>query len=138
MRTSSGLAPRVVEQAIDTDAIDAASNREYPGFRAPFAGVVTSVTYVPADTITGAETNYRVLQVFNRGADGAGTTAIAELAFSTTAVVATALDEKAITLSGTAANLDVAKGDIVSFLSTHVGTGLADPGGTVRIKFSRD
>jgi hypothetical protein len=52
-------------------------------------------------------------------------------------VNAAADDEKAITLSGTAANLVLAQGDTVIWNSTHVGTGITDPGGLVAVTLSR-
>jgi hypothetical protein len=42
-------------------------------------------------------------------------------------------DETVITLSGTAANLVLAAGDTVIWNSTHVGTGITDPGGLVSV-----
>jgi hypothetical protein len=71
-----------------------------------------------------------------QGPGGAGTTSVASLAL-TSGVNAPAADEKALTLSGTPANLVVASGDVLEFDSTHVGTGIADPGGLVQVTFSR-
>lgn len=103
---------------------------------APFAGTVTAVTYTPESDITGADTNTRTLAVVNKGTDGNGSTSVATLAL-TSGVNATDFDEKALTLSGTAANLEVAAGDILAFTSTHAGTGLADPGGRIAVTISR-
>jgi hypothetical protein len=47
------------------------------------------------------------------------------------------MDETAIPLSGTPANLVVAAGDELQWQSTHVGTGIADPGGRVEVTFNR-
>jgi hypothetical protein len=44
---------------------------------------------------------------------------------------------KAVTLSGTAANLVLAAGD-TNWNSTHVGTGITDPGGLVVVTYSRN
>jgi hypothetical protein len=104
---------------------------------APFAGTVTSVTYTPDGDITGAATHNRTFEVVNRGAAGAGTTSVASLNMAS-GVNATGGDEKTITLSGTAANLVVAAGDILAFKSTAVGNGIADPGGLVQVTISRD
>lgn len=102
----------------------------------PVAGNVTAVTYTPDTAITGAATNHRAIRVRNRGQAGAGTTVVAELAFDA-GVNAVAFDEKAITLSATPANLVVAEGDVLELFSDAVGTGLADPGGTVKVSISR-
>lgn len=104
---------------------------------APFAGTITAVTYTPDAQLTGADTESRTLTVVNKGADGNGTTNIATKAFVNT-VNANDFDETALTLNATAANLVVAAGDVIAFVSTHIGsTGLADPGGKVRVTISR-
>jgi hypothetical protein len=96
---------------------------------APRTGRVTSVTYTPNSAITGAATNNRRVQVVNKGTDGQGSTVVAELGFGsgTNAGVA---DEKEITLRDTR----VSAGDVLAFVSSAVGTGIADPGGFVQVE----
>lgn len=106
-------------------------------FQAPFACTVTGVNYVPAAAITGANTNTRLVELVNKGQAGSSTTQIATVQFNS-GVNAAAFDEKAITLSGTAANLVLAAGDTVIWNSTHVGTGITDPGGLVSVTLSRN
>jgi hypothetical protein len=106
-------------------------------FQAPFPCTVTLVNYVPASAITGANTNTRLVELVNKGQAGSGTTQVATIQFNS-GVNAAADDEKAITLSGTAANLVLAQGDTVIWNSTHVGTGIADPGGLVSVVLSRN
>jgi hypothetical protein len=101
-----------------------------------YNGTVTAVTYSPDATITGANTNTRSVTLANKGQDGSGNTTVATLQFNS-GVNATRGDEKAITLSGTAANLVVAAGDVLEVDSTHVGTGITDPGGLVRVTIDR-
>lgn len=101
-----------------------------------FPGAVTSVTYTPDGTITGAATNNRTVSLVNKGQTGAGSTVIATLNFGS-GTNATAADEKAIPLSGTPANLVVAAGDVLEWQSTHIGTGIADPGGLVKVNIDR-
>lgn len=103
---------------------------------APFAGVVASVTYTPSAAITGANTNSRTLKVVNKGSAGSGTNVVAELALVSGVNPAAAV-QKALTLSGTASKLEVAEGDVLLFVSEHVGTGITDPGGEVQIKLER-
>jgi hypothetical protein len=103
---------------------------------APFACTVTKATYVPAAAITGANTNYRSLTVTNRGQDGSGTTVVATISF-TSGTNGVKDDALAITLSGTAANLVVASGDVLTVDSVHVGTGIAEPGGDVAVELTR-
>lgn len=98
----------------------------------PQAGTVTAVTYTPVSAITGAATNHRSVSLVNKGQSGSGTTVMATLAFDN-GVNAAASDEKTITLSGTAANLVVAAGDVLQWQSAAVGTGIADPGGLASV-----
>lgn len=102
----------------------------------PIDGVVTAVTYAPNDDITGADTNTRAVTLYNRGSDGEGTTDIATLQFDS-GVDASEFVGKVITLSGTASDLDVSAGDVLSFASDEVASGLADPGGYVTVTVER-
>lgn len=95
-------------------------------------GVVSAVTFTPTAAITGAATNHRSITLVNKGQAGSGTTVIATLAFDN-GVNATANNETTVTLSGTAANLVVAAGDVLQWQSAAVGTGIADPGGLVNV-----
>lgn len=96
---------------------------------------VTAVRYLADATITGANTNTRSITV-NRRTAGGSATVLATLQFNS-GINATAYASTAITLSGTAANLDVPAGDIITFQSTHIGTGIADPGGTIEVDLTR-
>lgn len=104
--------------------------------RASIEGAVTRVTYTPRAGVVGADGNTRRVALINRGQAGAGATVIAELQFNN-GVNATAFDEKTVPLSATPANRNVAEGDVLEWLSDAVGTGLADPGGLVRIEITR-
>jgi hypothetical protein len=95
-------------------------------------GTVASVTFTPVATVTGANTNTRKYELVNKGAAGSGTTVIATLQMDS-GVNATAFVPKTITLSGTPANLVIAAGDVLTWNSTAVGTGIADPGGLVNV-----
>lgn len=105
-------------------------------FEAPFAGVVTAVDYVTPTAITGANTNTRKVSLVNKGAAGLGSTEAAALQFNS-GVDTVAFDKKTITLSGTPANLVVAVGDILAWVSLPIGTGIVDPGGTVLVTILR-
>lgn len=130
-------APHVTTRQANAAAVAAASDLETKVGECPYAGTVSSVSYVPAATITGANTDSRTLQLFNRGTDGSGTTKVAELAM-VSGVDAAADDEKAITIITASDADEVAEGDILEWKSLHVGsTGLADPGGLVIVEISR-
>ena len=104
---------------------------------APFAGTVSAVSYVADAAITGAATDSRTVSLVNKGQAGAGTTVVATLAL-VEGVNAAAADETAITLSVVANATKVVAGDVLQWTSTHVGsTGLADPGGLVRVTLTR-
>lgn len=104
--------------------------------RAPFTGRVSGVSVIAGTTLTGANTNSRTLQLFNRGQAGVGTTLIAEKAF-TLGVNATADDETDIPLSAVAGATSVVEGDVLEFVSLHVGgTGLAAPPFTALVTFT--
>lgn len=103
---------------------------------APFAGTVTAVAYLAKADLTGADTNTRSVTLTNKGQDGNGTTSVATLTF-VSGVNANDFDEKAITLSGTPANLVVAEGDVLSWASVHAASGLADVGGLVKVEITR-
>lgn len=104
---------------------------------APFGGTVSGITYTPEAAITGNTTESRTLTVVNKGQAGLGTTVIGTLAFIAT-VNGVAFDEKDFTLSVVAGATTVVAGDVLAFVSTHVGTtGLADPGGRVEVTITR-
>lgn len=98
-------------------------------------GTVTAVRFIADATLTGAATNTRSIGVSRRTAGGSATI-LATLQFNS-GINATAYAATAITLSGTPANLDVPAGDIITYVSTHIGTGLADPGGTIEVDIQR-
>jgi hypothetical protein len=126
---------RVIEA--DVPAVATAGNdQDSVAAQAPFDGVITGVQYVPVAAITGADTNSRTLSLVNKGQAGAGSTTVATLAL-TNGVNAVADDDKPVTLSGTSANLQVASGDTLLWRSVHVGTGITDPGGLIRITIAR-
>ena len=99
---------------------------------APFDCKITSVTYTPETATTGDNTNYRTYTLVNKGAAGLGSTVIATLAL-TTGVNLVAFDEKAATVTATAADQLVTAGDVLTWVSTHTASGLVDPGGTVKV-----
>jgi hypothetical protein len=105
---------------------------------APFAGTVTEVTIIPEAAVTANATNFRTFRVVNKGQAGAGTTVVATFATDTvTTDDLAAFDEKTIPLSGTAANLVVAAGDVLAADETVTGTGVAHGGYTIKVTISR-
>jgi hypothetical protein len=125
---------RVLERNVAAVAI-AASDDTVLG-QAEFDATVTRVEYIPEAVITGVNTNTRRVELRNAGQGGAGAVVPASLQFNA-GTNAAANDERVLTLSGTAADLLVTAGDTLVWRSAAVGTGLADPGGLVRVTLSR-
>ena len=96
-------------------------------------GLVNSVEFIPNWTLSGTNTNYRTLTLYNRGTDGAGTTAVATLAL-TSGVNLTNFVPKAIPV--TAGNGTLAVGDLLEWVSTATLTGAPDVGGKVIVQHS--
>lgn len=116
---------------VHTEAVAANTTDHFMLGPVPGAGTITAVQYVPSALITGADTNSRTLTLVNRGTDGSGNTTAATLAL-TNGVNAAAYTPSALT-NGSAGNRAVLAGQYLSFTSTSVGTGIADPGGLVRV-----
>lgn len=136
MATATSLAPMTSEYRLRVPAVAAGSDADSAVIHAPFVGMVTSVTYTPDTALTGAATNFRTLRLRNKAQDGTGTTIMATQDFVSGVNIA-AMDEGIIPLSGTPANLDVAVGDVLAWHSLHVLTGIADPGGLLKVVLSR-
>ncbi len=129
--------PLVVVLETTTPAVGTAGNDDHaPVGVVPFPATVTAVSYIPKADITGAATNNRAVSLLNTGQAGAGSTSVASLAFGN-GTNAADYDETALTLTATTANRDVAAGDVLRWNSTHVGTGITDPGGLVRVALTR-
>lgn len=126
---------RVIEEGVP--AVSTAGNDDDTVLcQAPFDCTVTAVEYVPEAAITGAATNHRTVSLVNKGQAGSGTTTVASLTFDN-GVNATANNERALTLTGTTADRNLSAGDTLQWRSIHVGTGITDPGGVVRVTVAR-
>ncbi|HWP55458.1 MAG TPA: hypothetical protein VN476_15120 [Pyrinomonadaceae bacterium] len=138
MSELAGAPAPVVRQLVgNLPARAAGADGSEPIGRVPFDGTITGVTFIGRGTLTGADTDTRTLSVVNKAQNGAGATTVASLGF-VNGVNAPAFDEKPVTLSGTAANLNVSEGDVLVASSAHSGsTGLADPGGLVVVTIAR-
>ncbi len=91
---------------------------------------VTGVKWIPNAAITANGTVYSTLTVINKAA-GAGTTSVATRSWAATDSVA--FTPESMTLSGTAANLLVSAGQLLTIAKTHASTGLTLPDGTVEV-----
>lgn len=91
---------------------------------------ISAISYTPAASITGANTNSRTVSVVSHP-DAASPTTVGTLAF-TSGVNAAAGTASAITVSVAALAADSS----VVAKSTHVGTGIADPGGLLVVTYA--
>lgn len=127
----------------DVDGVAAATDQETIIGRAPYAGVVTSVEYIPEASVTGLTlaTASRTYTVINRGtsaASGTGTVPVATLINAVSGAGVNLRDSVPSTFTlATAANRVVASGDVLALMSEHTTTGVADPGGKIICTFSR-
>ena len=125
-------------QTLEADTVGcAAATDQYTVIgQAPYAATVTSVVYIPEDSVTGLalESAARTFTVYNRGT-GAGTVSVATKTCSSGTNLSqyTAFE---LTL-GTAANLVLASGDVLEVESLHITTGVLDPGGKIIVTYSR-
>ena len=129
-----------VKRNIDTTvpAAGAAVTQDQVIGRVPFSGFVSNVSIVPEAALTANATNFRTFRVINKGQAGAGSTVVASRPTSTpTTDDLVAFDEKAITLSGTPANLQVAAGDILVADETVAASGVAHSGYKIIVEISR-
>lgn len=85
--------------------------------------------------MTGAATNYPSFYIKNRGTAGAGTTEMAVLDFSSTAVAIGSGDMGAFTNNATAASLLASSGEVISIGVAVDGTGKAYPKSHVTVWF---
>lgn len=132
-----------VETAVNTNIINVTNtNTSRAIITVRRAGVISAIELIGEDTLATSDANYVTVTAVNKL--GAGTGAIALLAATapnttkTTGGAAwTAYVPRALTLSATAANLNVAAGDVIVVTVTTTGT-LANvvDGPRVRIRFS--
>jgi len=137
MGTPTGLHPLKRTLDVATPAVAQGATDSAVIGRAPFTGVVSAARFTPKAAIAGADTNTRRVSIVNRGQGGAGAAEVAARQFNA-GVNGVAFDEGDLTLSATAANLNVAAGDVLEFRSAAVGTGIADPGGSITVELTRD
>lgn len=107
----------------------AGTAKEMALFRAPSRLQIQSVNWIASAAVTGQATNFFTINVRNRTGAGAGTAVPASLAFSSAPVTAAAQVPLPITLSGTASDLVLATGDVLTVEKAVTGTGLAMPDG---------
>ena len=124
------LAGELVYPCFIAGQATAGTTDEWALFIAEFNLTITAVKLVPNAAITANGANYFDLAVLNKAA-GAGATSIATRSWAATNSAAFTPEQMA--LSGTAANLNVAAGELLTLVRTVTGTGLAMPDATVQV-----
>jgi len=119
----SGYVPAVANGTDDIVAIGVA----------PFDCTVIEVVVMHDTVITGVATNNFVGSLFNGGSDGTGVVSVAAKTYTNGTDGAQFTDT--LTLSSTAANLNLSAGDRILYDKTENGTGLTDPAKMVVVKF---
>jgi|GEM_PF-4940781 hypothetical protein len=129
MATQIYQAPYQDTESITVPPVAITTTVTTPVFEAPVSGVITAATYAAVAAVAGVTTNTRTLTLQNLTQ---GLT-IATLALITGVNM---VANVAKTMTITAANANVNSGDIIAFVSTFGGTGIADPGGITLVTFS--
>lgn len=94
---------------------------------APVTGTITGMYFSGTDALSASDTNYITFSITNLGQGGAGSTAIlaatdANTTKATGGTAITANAKRTLTLSSTAANLNVTQGDRLRFRAAATGT----------------
>jgi len=108
---------------------------EWPVFRAPGAVKIRAVRWIPAAAVTGAATNNFALQAINRGTANGGSTGVTQTKTYASGTNSAANTPEALTLSATAADLNLASGEVLALARTINGTGLAMPDGQLEVEY---
>lgn len=121
--------------AIAVPCVPASSISGGGGWVAPTNLTIRSAALVWSQAVTGQATNFFTISFFNR-TTGAGTVQWATaIAYSSGGVTATKATPVALTLSSTAADLQVAAGDLLAVEIAVTGTGLLAPGGVCSVTY---
>jgi len=105
---------------------------EIAAFVAPFKCAIKKVTTVAGAAVTGADTNYRSLVLYNRGKDGTGTTELARRNYTAGKDSAKAKEED---LYAPTELLVLDAGTVLGLENALTGTGLALPNFLIKIYF---
>jgi hypothetical protein len=135
MTQISEISGDIVERIAIPAQATAGTDEAYNLMRADKNIVIIGARIIWNADITGAATNHCAFGVVNKGAAGAGTTAVTAVKAYDDAVNAAKWVPETLTPSATAANLNVASGDVLVLDRTTPGTGLASPSGIVELTY---
>ena len=122
------------------DAAAATATTEYPFHLTTPAdtGTVTAVQFTPDSAVTANATNYATISVARRatGAYGTGIAVASRATDTVTTDDMAAFTPWALTLSGTAANLEVANNDVFTIAIAKAASGVAVPAGVLTVEIT--
>jgi hypothetical protein len=120
-------------------ALDAAAGTDtvYASFKAPWRFRVLEAIVCPGAALSGATATANTYTLAKADGAGGGATAIATLVTVTTTGDWVADVFKPMVLSGTAANLLVARGQLVTLKKTHASTGTVSPASTLSLRIRK-
>jgi hypothetical protein len=128
------LAPLVLQVRMIVPALPLIlSDLERAVFIAPYPCQVTSATHTADQAIVADNVKSRRFSLINRGLNGLGTITVAQLTFFPD--TSTQFLERPIPL--VLGQQALGTGEVLTFQSTHLGPGILDPGGVVRLIVSR-
>jgi hypothetical protein len=116
--------------------LDAAAGTDYTygSFKAPFALQVVDATVCPGAALTAADATANTYTLAKADGAGGAATAIATLVTTLAGGNWVADTFKAMTLSATFANTQIADGQLVTLKKTHLSTGTVTPASTLSIR----
>lgn len=106
---------------------NAASTGSLPGWRAPYDCTVTAVSITPTAAVTADATNFATMTLTRHRAGASATTVATRVWNVPTTGDSAAHTPEAMTLSATAANLDLVAGDTLTLIKTVAASGLVIP-----------
>jgi len=124
----------IVENTASVTA-NGADNLYQPIFRVPQAGTFKNAYWMSSASQDSHGTNYRTLQIINLGAAGAGTVVLASYAL--TASKAANVPYTMVN-NATAANLALAAGDVLAFVTVVAASGIDVNAGVAQIEYQKN
>ena len=118
--------------SVASNAVDTAYQ---PIFRVPQAGTLKAARWFASASQNTDATDYRTLKIVNLGAAAAGTVVLASHAFSATKAANVPVS---MTNNTTAANLALAAGDVLAYVTASTGNGVAIIAAQVQIEYQKD
>ena len=121
-------------QFVENVASQASGTDSYvPLFRAPQALSVLAAYFIPATAQAGAGTDYKTIQVINRGAAGTGTTVVASKAYSAASLSTASFVGAALTVNTAASTVTTSQ--TLAWYTTSTGSGIAIVAGQLQVEY---